>query len=180
MRLAALRNLARRGLRALLIAHAPELFVRVCAADDRELGDWGEEIAARRLREQGFTILGRQVETPHGEIDIWARDAAGQLVCIEVKTGRIAPLPRPRGCSSSTRAGRPALDRLDLRWRPGVRCDARRIERLRRCARFLSSEKDIRGPKSRCARVDLVEVFWMLAERRARWMHHRDLRRALR
>ncbi len=49
------------------------------------LGRWGEEAAARYLAARGFRILGRNLRTPYGEIDLLARQG-GQLVFVEVKT----------------------------------------------------------------------------------------------
>jgi putative endonuclease len=53
----------------------------------RELGRWGEDVAARFLRRQGLKILHRNVRTPVGEIDIVARNRR-TLVFVEVKTRR--------------------------------------------------------------------------------------------
>ncbi|MBN1148891.1 MAG: YraN family protein [Anaerolineales bacterium] len=60
------------------------------------LGNWGESLAADYLRQRGYTILERNVRTPHGEIDLIARQArlprAGEnqvgmvTVFVEVKT----------------------------------------------------------------------------------------------
>ena len=49
----------------------------------------GEMQAARYLRRQGMRVLARRYRTPHGEIDLIARDGE-YLVFVEVKT-------RPRG-----------------------------------------------------------------------------------
>jgi putative endonuclease len=50
-------------------------------------GRWGETEAARFLQGKGYTILDRNIRTPHGEIDILAaRD--GMLVFVEVRTRR--------------------------------------------------------------------------------------------
>ena len=48
-------------------------------------GQWGEETAAAYLEANGYTILGRNFHTAHGEIDIVA-SKAGVLTFIEVKT----------------------------------------------------------------------------------------------
>jgi putative endonuclease len=48
-------------------------------------GQWGEETAARYLESKGYTILGRNVRTAHGEIDIIASKEAA-LIFVEVKT----------------------------------------------------------------------------------------------
>ncbi len=51
------------------------------------LGRYGEELAARYLRERGMTLLARNWRCEHGEIDIVARDGPCLVVC-EVKTRR--------------------------------------------------------------------------------------------
>ena len=139
-----------RWLRAQFLARAPRAFARWCTLDDRELGEWGEEIAARYLRRRGCRILGRRLETAFVEVDIVALDRRS-IVCVEVKTGRIEPLPRPRASheADSRRAlRRPPFahgefTRGELRWRPGRRCDAARIARLRRAARWLQAQWDL-------------------------------------
>ncbi|MBP5209747.1 MAG: YraN family protein [Clostridia bacterium] len=56
------------------------------SGDDRAaLGRWGEEAAARRLVEEGYTILGRNCRRNGHEVDILARVGA-ELVFCEVKT----------------------------------------------------------------------------------------------
>jgi hypothetical protein len=177
----------RRRVRAFLLARCPHPFARWCTLDDRELGEWGEEIAARYLRERGFRILGRRLATAFAEVDIAALDR-GVLVCVEVKTGRIEPLPRPRGT-------RCAVERGELRWRPGHRCDSDRIARLRRAARWLEQRwgsalrlapldtqlSCARNPSRvrDSARVDLVEVLLSTATGRPHIVHHADVRRPL-
>jgi putative endonuclease len=228
-----------RRVRSLLLARAPRWFVRWCTLDDRELGEWGEELAARYLRARGCRILGRRLETAFAEIDIVALER-GSIVCVEVKTGRLEPLPRPRRASASSdlthgrsatsvrganRACARSASRLrdeerlasvaesfavgELRWRPGHRCDAARIARLRRAARWLqerwadpapSSPRGtdararrpslpVRAPRgvsssravsgSRPARVDLIEVILPMSTRRPRLVHHADIRRPI-
>jgi putative endonuclease len=51
------------------------------------LGKYGENLAAGYLERQGLTILGRNVRTADGELDIVARDG-DELVFVEVKTRR--------------------------------------------------------------------------------------------
>lgn len=54
--------------------------------DDRQVtGIKGEEIAARFLKEKGYTILERNWRFRHKEVDIIARDG-NYLVIVEVKT----------------------------------------------------------------------------------------------
>lgn len=54
---------------------------------NRLLGGRGERLAARHLRRRGMRIITRGYRTPHGEIDLIARDG-GMLVFVEVKTRR--------------------------------------------------------------------------------------------
>lgn len=51
----------------------------------KELGETGEQIAARYLEEQGCVILDRHYRKDHKEVDIIALDH-GELAVIEVKT----------------------------------------------------------------------------------------------
>jgi putative endonuclease len=51
----------------------------------QRLGAWGEQAAADYLSRQGYAILTRNLRTPHGEIDILARQG-DLLVFVEVKT----------------------------------------------------------------------------------------------
>ena len=53
----------------------------------RRFGNSGETLAAAHLSKQGMVILGRQVRTPFGEIDLVGEEA-GEIVFIEVKTRR--------------------------------------------------------------------------------------------
>ncbi|MCW5798171.1 MAG: hypothetical protein LZF60_220062 [Nitrospira sp.] len=53
----------------------------------RLLGDEGEGQAEAYLRRQGFRILGRNVRSPLGELDLIADDG-GTLVFVEVKRRR--------------------------------------------------------------------------------------------
>lgn len=134
----------------------PRLFVRLFPPDDQELGLLGEEIAARSYRARGYRILARRLRTIDGEADLLVASGA-TLAVVEVKTARMHPAPRPR---EAARIGAPAL-----RWRPGFRCDARRLRRLRSLRRSLSAD-----------RVDLVEVFFLESSRRFRVLLHEDLR----
>ncbi len=51
------------------------------------LGEEGESIAAEYLCQAGYVILGRNLRTPYGEIDLLARQGAA-LVFVEVKARR--------------------------------------------------------------------------------------------
>jgi len=51
----------------------------------QRIGRWGEQIAADYLVNKGFRLLGRNVRTPYGEIDLLCQRES-QIVFVEVKT----------------------------------------------------------------------------------------------
>ena len=53
--------------------------------DRRRLGNYGEYIACRILKERGYLILHQKYYTRYGELDLIAKDQ-NQLVFVEVKT----------------------------------------------------------------------------------------------
>ncbi|HZG03776.1 MAG TPA: YraN family protein [Streptomyces sp.] len=77
------------------------------------LGRYGEDLAARRLREAGMAVLERNWRCPSGEIDIVARDADALVIC-EVKTRRAGPYEHPMAAITPRKAER--LRRLAARW----------------------------------------------------------------
>ncbi|MGH3471958.1 MAG: YraN family protein [Nocardioidaceae bacterium] len=54
-------------------------------AQRKALGDFGERLAERHLRERGYIVLDRNWRCREGEIDIVAKDAQTLVIC-EVKT----------------------------------------------------------------------------------------------
>ena len=56
----------------------------------KELGDFGERVAAHRLEASGMRILARNTRTRGGEIDIIAEDG-DDLVFVEVRARRNVP-----------------------------------------------------------------------------------------
>jgi putative endonuclease len=107
----------------------------------RGVGRRGERLAAEHLRRLGFSTLGQNVRTRHGEIDLICFDGR-TLVFAEVKTLRM---------SAGARAPRP--DQQPLMW---LRRSQR--ERLRRLAvAWLSAESRIR-PSARAIRFDAIGV----------------------
>lgn len=79
----------------------------------RALGQWGEELAARRLTEVGFAILDRNWRCDQGEIDIVAR-SGDVLVVVEVKTRTTEMFGPPEAAVTPAKANR--LRRLTGRW----------------------------------------------------------------
>jgi putative endonuclease len=51
----------------------------------KEIGAWGENIAAEWLSEHGYQVIAHNVRTPYGEIDIIAKQG-DVTVFVEVKT----------------------------------------------------------------------------------------------
>jgi putative endonuclease len=51
----------------------------------QNLGRWGEKTAERFLIRKGYQIIGKNVRTPYGEIDLIG-EQGGVIVFIEVKT----------------------------------------------------------------------------------------------
>ena len=77
------------------------------------LGRFGEDVAARRLVDDGFTVLARNWRCELGEIDIVALKD-GVLVVCEVKTRRSTAYGAPQEAVTRVKLGR--LRRLAVRW----------------------------------------------------------------
>ncbi|MCF6523274.1 YraN family protein [Streptomyces sp. JJ36] len=77
------------------------------------LGRYGEDLATRRLRGAGMTVLERNWRCAEGEIDIIARERDALVVC-EVKTRRAGPFGHPVAAVTPAKAAR--LRRLAARW----------------------------------------------------------------
>jgi len=54
-------------------------------SSNRSVGLWGEAVASEYLANNGYSILERNARTPHGEIDLVARQGI-VTVFVEVKT----------------------------------------------------------------------------------------------
>jgi putative endonuclease len=52
---------------------------------NQKIGAWGESVAAEYLEKRNYTILGRNLRTPYGEIDIVA-EKDEITIFVEVKT----------------------------------------------------------------------------------------------
>ena len=52
---------------------------------NQEIGKWGEDAVVAYLTERGYEIFARNARTPHGEIDIVAKQA-DICIFVEVKT----------------------------------------------------------------------------------------------
>jgi len=52
---------------------------------NQRIGKWGEDVASEHLAQRGYEIIGRNVRTPYGEIDIIAKQD-DTTIFVEVKT----------------------------------------------------------------------------------------------
>jgi putative endonuclease len=66
----------------------------------QDLGRWGEAVAADYLQAHGYSILARNVHTPHGELDIVAAKEAS-IIFVEVKTRRSHSFAYPEASVTS-------------------------------------------------------------------------------
>ena len=82
-------------------------------AQRKALGDFGERVAVRFLRDLGMAVLDRNWRCPEGELDIVARDGSELIVC-EVKTRTSVRFGTPFEAITPDRANR--LHRLGWRW----------------------------------------------------------------
>lgn len=106
---------------------------RSAIANGEKLGDRGEALAVRYLKQQKYRILDTQHRNAYGEVDIIAKDG-DWVVFVEVKT------------RSSTEAGRP-LEAVDRR----------KQQRLTRIAlAWLKQKKKLGQP----ARFDVISIVW--------------------
>ncbi|MEX2318155.1 MAG: YraN family protein [Pirellulales bacterium] len=113
----------------------------------KPLGARGEDLAARFLKRRGYRILGRQVDSRHGEIDIVAVDGR-TIVFVEVKTRQ------------STDAGHPT-----------EAIDEQKQERLTRAAlAYLKAQRLLKY----AARFDVVAITWPDDASRPTIEHYRD------
>lgn len=117
---------------------AAEDAVPVGTAARRELGKFGEQVAAAHLVTHGFTVLERNWRCRDGEVDIIAVEGDVLVIC-EVKTRRGVGFGTPLDAVTPAKAAR--LRRLASRWL----ADQRAIDESVRFAEV---------------RFDVVSVLW--------------------
>lgn len=84
-------------------------------AHNAELGRWGEDLAARRLEQDGGQLLARNWRCAAGELDIVAlMDAGSTLVFCEVKTRSGLGFGEPSEAVGAVKARR--IRRLATLW----------------------------------------------------------------
>jgi putative endonuclease len=70
--------------------------------DKRNLGLWGENVAAQYLARRGYTILDRNARTPYGEIDL-VTQKQDVIVFVEVKTRSSSSFGYPEEAMTSAK-----------------------------------------------------------------------------
>ncbi|MEM7622772.1 MAG: YraN family protein [Planctomycetota bacterium] len=115
-----------------------------------QIGQWGERIAARHLKRNGYRVLARNLKTAVAEVDVLARErATGTLVIVEVKAsgaGLGGGLGGGSGGRSSGGAGGGSPERNLSRSQQ---------DRLVRTARHLARDPRAGGA---AVRIDVITV----------------------
>lgn len=95
----------------------------------KEVGDYGEKIAARFLEQRGFKILERNFQTRWGEIDLVC-ERAGTLHFVEVKTRSIPNYGEPEEAIHWRKRERlMGTAKMYLVWR-GTKCLSYQIDSI--------------------------------------------------
>lgn len=81
-------------------------------------GRWGESVAERFLRRQGYACVGRRVRVGRDELDLIVR-RKNQVIFVEVKTRADEAFGRP--VEAVDRAKRAKLSRAAVRWLMALR-----------------------------------------------------------
>jgi putative endonuclease len=113
----------------------------------RALGQLGEDLAARHLEGLGYRLLGRNVRSSLGELDLVFRDR-DEVVFVEVKARR--------GLLGNA---------------PEEKVDGRKVERLARLAQAYLAE---RGLEESAWRIDVVAVVLDTRGRVQRLQHYKN------
>ncbi len=115
----------------------------------RQLGDFGERIAAHRLESQGMRIVARNVRVGRIEVDLIAEDG-GEVVFVEVRTRRGA-------AGLAAESVTPA--KLRRMWESAISyCDANSIAAERIRIDVVAVDLDARGSARSVEHFRSVEV----------------------
>jgi len=91
----------------------------------KSVGNWGEKIAAEKLRNNGYDILEQNFRTPYGELDLVARKE-NTVIFVEVKTRTSGSFGLPEDAVSK-RKREHILQSIDhyILEHPDIECDWR-------------------------------------------------------
>ena len=91
---------------------------------NKAVGAYGERLARGFLTEKGYEVLAQNWSCRHGEIDIIARDPAGDLAVVEVKTRRTDACGSGAQAVTAGKRARPRRPRVSRRrsWRCWTEC----------------------------------------------------------
>ena len=79
----------------------------------QQVGRWGEEVALRTLAQKGLRLVGRNVRTPYGEIDLILQDG-DEMAFVEVKARTTGSFGLPETAVDGRKQGR--MVRSALHW----------------------------------------------------------------
>lgn len=99
---------------------------------NQSFGQRGEELAAEKLKSEGYELIARNFHTPFGEIDLIFRAPSGEYVFMEVKTR-----------SSGSRGD------------PEEAITFNKLSRMAQCAEFWT---ETCGDKSAFSRLDMMAI----------------------
>ena len=116
-----------------------------------ETGKLGEDIACDFLKNNGSTVLFRNVLNKFGEIDIVARDHGGTLVFVEVKTIRQSSWQAIRQCGNS---------KTFAEFMPEDQMGSSKMRKFKRIAGFFANEHQELFDEDASWRLDFVGVIF--------------------
>ena len=79
----------------------------------QQVGRWGEDVALEALSQKGLRLVGRNVRTPYGEIDLILQDG-DEMVFVEVKARTTGSFGLPETAVNGRKQGR--MVRSALHW----------------------------------------------------------------
>ncbi len=79
----------------------------------QQVGRWGEDVALEALSQKGLRLVGRNVRTPYGEIDLILQDG-DEVVFVEVKARTTGSFGLPETAVNGRKQGR--MVRSALHW----------------------------------------------------------------
>ena len=113
---------------------------------NKVVGNLGEKIIAERLVEQGFQIVGRQVRTKYGEVDLIATKPQ-RVLFVEVKTRTGQHFGFPEEAINQKKRTNMLRTALALVQRMNIKCDWELV--------VYAVELDLNKRRATCSRYQL-------------------------